>query len=83
VYIIYEYFYFIILSAMLLTKTLRVTPSNAQIHLRKERWSEIRSRTNDIDIWSVFLTKLAQFIFMFSYIFMRFYVYIICFYYVY
>jgi len=32
---------------------------------------------------SVFLAKLAQFTFMFYYVFTCFYVYIICFYYVY
>jgi len=35
---------------MLLIKTLRITLSNAQVHLRKERWSKIRSRTDGIDI---------------------------------
>jgi len=35
---------------MLLTKTLRVTPNNAQVRLRKKRWSEIGSRTDGIDI---------------------------------
>jgi len=41
---------FYLFSAILLTKTLRVMPSNAQIRLKKEKWSEIRSRTDDIDI---------------------------------
>jgi len=35
---------------MLFTKTLRVMPSNAQVRLRKERWLEIESKTDGIDI---------------------------------
>jgi len=68
---------------MLLTKTLRVTPSNAQVCLRKkgDRKSEVEQMA--LIYKSIFLAKLAQFIFMFRYVFMRFYVYIICFYYVY
>jgi len=67
---------FYLFSAMLYTKTLRVTPSNAQVRLKKERWLEIGSRTDGIDMPSryVFLAKLAQFIFMFCYVFIRFYV---------
>jgi len=63
-------------------KTLRVTPSNVQVRLRKEKWSEIESRRDSIDIWAClsFLAKLACNL---LYVFMRFYVNIICFYYVY
>jgi len=69
---------------MLLTKMLRVMPSNAQVCLRKkdDRKSEVEQIA--LIFRSIFfLARLAQFIFMFCYIFMRFYVYIICFYYVY
>jgi len=62
---------------------LRVTPSNA-----KSAWERKDDRKSKVEQMalisrSVFLAKLAQFTFMFCYVFMRFLCYIICFYYVY